>query len=300
MQSHPRTPGWVSEPIQRLSKCRGGAALWTLGQEGLFCLWWPPELDPQTGGNRAPSTNWVASPHHPSQAQLKSLEQTHSQTHPAGAEGKARESAGLWWDSGPRWPGRGCASLPGLGTDVAGQRAAVANGQGSEGSERGSWAGGGRGSCLGRCVLGLSALFLPHLCRASLSLRALPLPSPCPHLPPVALSLFLPPLSPSPFFSVSLLVLVSLCPRPSLAVGLPLCPFPALRLMCVPAPPPVFLSASYPSARSASASLSLHPSLWPHPDFRLPRPAPTPLSPPSSPSPSLSSPPVGHRWDPSS
>lgn len=126
------------------------------------------------------------------------------------------------------------------------------------------------------------------------------LPSPCPHLPPVALSLFLPPLSPSPFFSVSLLVLVSLCPRPSLAVGLPLCPFPALRLMCVPAPPPVFLSASYPSARSASASLSLHPSLWPHPDFRLPRPAPTPLSPPSSPSPSLSSPPVGHRWDPSS
>lgn len=63
--------------------------------------------------------------------------------------------------------------------------------------------------------------------------------------------------------------------------------------MCVPAPPPVFLSASYPSARSASASLSLHPSLWPHPDFRLAplRPDPSVPSVLSIPIPVLSS-----RW----
>lgn len=189
MQSHPRTPGWVSEPIQRLSKCRGGAALWTLGQEGLFCLWWPPELDPQTGGNRAPSTNWVASPHHPSQAQLKSLEQTHSQTHPAGAEGKARESAGLWWDSGPRWPGRGCASLPGLGTDVTGQRAAVANGQGSEGSERGSWAGGGAGGAAWAAPSWASALSSSPTCAVPLCLSG-PSPSRLP-VPTCPLSLCL-------------------------------------------------------------------------------------------------------------
>lgn len=189
MQSHPRTPGWVSEPIQRLSKCRGRAALWTLGQEGLFCLWWPPELDPQTGGNRAPSTNWVASPHHPSQAQLKSLEQTHSQTHPAGAEGKARESAGLWWDSGPRWPGRGCASLPGLGTDVAGQRAAVANGQGSEGSERGSRAGGGAGGAAWAAASWASALSSSPTCAVPLCLSG-PSPS-CLPVPTCPLSLCL-------------------------------------------------------------------------------------------------------------
>lgn len=90
--------------VKGLANAEEGHALWTSWQEGLFCLWWPLELDPQTGGDRTPSTNWVASPHHPSQAQMKSREQTHSQTHPAGAKGKARERAGLRWDSGGAVP----------------------------------------------------------------------------------------------------------------------------------------------------------------------------------------------------
>lgn len=142
-----------------------------------------------------------------------------------------------------------------------------------------------------------SVLFsCPYLCRASPSLWALHPPlllcvpaSTCPvtlHLP---CPLFLSSLSLSHSLSRCLSLFSSLCAPGYLWLSASCSVLSPFCVSCGSLAPPVFPSVSSPSASVSSFSLCLPL-------------APPPLLPPSTPlSPlSLSSPPVGHRWAPSS